>query len=64
MVEFGVLLRRVLKEHGWEHLRSGKGDHQIRINRQTGRTISIDAGSKSRHLSNKILNELGIPKKF
>jgi predicted RNA binding protein YcfA (HicA-like mRNA interferase family) len=64
VVDYGPLLRRVLKEHGWEFLRSGKGDHQIWIDRASGRTVSVDAKSKSRHLSNRILKELGIGKKF
>jgi predicted RNA binding protein YcfA (HicA-like mRNA interferase family) len=64
VVDYGPLLRRVLKEHGWEFLRPGKGDHQIWIEPTTGRTVSVDAKSKSRHLSNRILKELGIGKKF
>jgi len=63
MVDYGAILR-VLRENGWKFLRAGRGDHQIWVNPADGRTISIDAGSKSRHLSNKILKELGIPKKF
>ena len=57
-------MRRVLKENGWEYLRSGKGDHEIWIDRRTGRTVSVDAGSKSRHLSNRFLKALGIGKTF
>lgn len=64
MVDYGPLLRRVLREHGWEFLRPGKGDHQIWTDPRTGRTVSVDAGSKSRHLTNRILKELGIPKRF
>jgi predicted RNA binding protein YcfA (HicA-like mRNA interferase family) len=64
MVDYGPLLRRVLKQYGWTFLRHGKGDHEIWINPKTGRTVSIDPGSKSRHLSNKILKALGIGKKF
>lgn len=64
MVDYGSLLRRVLRHHGWEYLRPGKGDHEIWINPATGKSVSIDAGSKSRHLSNKILKAVGIGKKF
>ncbi len=64
MVEYGTLLRRVLREAGWEFLRPGKGDHEIWHHVRTGRRTVIDAGSKSRHLSNKILKRLGIEKKF
>ncbi|WP_406854683.1 type II toxin-antitoxin system HicA family toxin [Alsobacter sp. KACC 23698] len=64
MVDYGKLLRRVLQDHGWRFLRPAKGDHQIWIHDETGRTISIDAGSKSRQLSNSILKRLGLPKAF
>jgi predicted RNA binding protein YcfA (HicA-like mRNA interferase family) len=64
VVDYGVLLRRVLKDNGWRFLRPAKGDHQIWIHDETGRTVSIDAGNKSRHLSNSILKRLGLAKAF
>jgi predicted RNA binding protein YcfA (HicA-like mRNA interferase family) len=64
VVDYGVLLRRVLSENGWQFHRTGKGDHQIWIHPPTGRTVVIDAGSRSRHLSNKILKAIGLPKAF
>jgi hypothetical protein len=64
VVDYGTLLRRVLREAGWEPLRPGKGDHEIWHDPKTGRRTAIDAGSKSRHLSNRILKRLGIEKKF
>lgn len=64
MVDFGPRLRRVLRENGWEYLRPGKGDHEIWTDPRTGRTVSVDAGSKSRHLTNRILKAIGIDRKL
>jgi len=64
MVDYSPLLRRVLKDHGWEYLRPWQGRSSDLDKPQDRRTVSVDAKSKSRHLSNKILKELGIGKKF
>ena len=57
-------LKKLLAQAGWEPLRRGKGDHEIWFNPATGQKISIDDGSRSRHLANSLLKEAGLPKAF
>lgn len=64
MSAFWPALRRILMDSGYEHLRSGKGDHVIWWNPETGRKVSIDTGSKSRHSANETLKQAGLPKAF
>lgn len=51
-------------DNGWEQLRAGKGDHVIWWDPATGRKVSIDTGSKSRHAANATLRQAGLPKAF
>jgi len=64
MSDFWPALRRILMEHGWEHLREAKGDHVVWWHPPTGRTLIIDKGTKSRHTVNGILKDAGLPKAF
>ena len=64
MSAFWPALRRILMDNGYEHLRTGKGDHVIWWNPKTGRKVSIDTGSKSRHSANETLKQAGLPKAF
>ncbi|MCU0884460.1 MAG: type II toxin-antitoxin system HicA family toxin [Beijerinckiaceae bacterium] len=64
MGEIGPELKRILRREGFELLRQGKGDHEIWFNRVTGRSLTLDAGTKSRHLANAILKKAGLPKAF
>ena len=49
MSDFWPELRRILRDDGWEHLREAKGDHVVWWHPKTGRTLTIDKGTKSRH---------------
>jgi predicted RNA binding protein YcfA (HicA-like mRNA interferase family) len=49
---------------GFELLRSGKGSHEIWINRSTGRHVTIPRTTKSRHTANDVLKQAGLSKKF
>jgi len=64
MGEIGPELKRLLRSNGFEILRQGKGDHEIWVNRATGVSVTVDAGTKSRHLANAILKKAGLPKAF
>jgi predicted RNA binding protein YcfA (HicA-like mRNA interferase family) len=56
---YGKLLRRLLKENGWTLLRYGKGDHEIWTNPATGRSVSLDRGTRSRGTAKRILKAAG-----
>lgn len=56
-------LKRILSEHGWEKIRSGKGSHEI-WGKAGHRPQTIPYGCKSRHLANRILKDCGIKHKF
>jgi predicted RNA binding protein YcfA (HicA-like mRNA interferase family) len=64
MGQIGTELKRILRRSGFELLRQGKGDHEIWVNRATGVSVTIDVGTKSRHLANAILKKAGLPKAF
>lgn len=64
MGEIGPDLKRILRRAGFELLRQGKGDHEIWLNRSTGISVTVDSGTKSRHLANAILKKAGLPKSF
>ena len=55
---------RLLKEHGWTFVRHGKGDHNIWLNPQTGKHVSVDGKIKSRHSANALMKRAGIEHKF
>ena len=57
-------LKQVLKEHGCEFFRKGKGDHEIWWNPTTGRKFPVDAGVKSRHTANAVLKQAGVDHKL
>ena len=61
MVEgYGKLVKRILREHGFEKLRSGKGDHEIWWNPETKRQVTVDSGTRSRFLAQETLKQAGI----
>lgn len=65
MVEgYGKLLRAILHEHGWTLHRHGKGDHEIWIDPKTGRTVSLDRGTRSRNTALRTLKQAGIKRKL
>jgi hypothetical protein len=45
-------------------LRPGKGDHEIWHHPATGVKLTVDHGTKSRHVANAILKKAGLPKAF
>jgi hypothetical protein len=54
----------MLRAAGWQVHRSGKGDHEIWINPETGAKVTVDSKIRSRHTANGILKEAGLGKKF
>jgi predicted RNA binding protein YcfA (HicA-like mRNA interferase family) len=56
--------RDLLRQAGWEFLRSAKGDHEIWHDPGTGRKVTIDFSMTSRHTANDILKKAGLPKAF
>jgi predicted RNA binding protein YcfA (HicA-like mRNA interferase family) len=61
---FAPLTKQLLRNAGWQFLRSGKGDHEIWWDPATGRKVTVDHTIKSRHTANAILNKAGLPKAF
>ena len=57
MANFYRDLTRILADQGYAHFRAGKGDHEIWINKETGKKVTVDAGIKSRHTANEILKK-------
>jgi predicted RNA binding protein YcfA (HicA-like mRNA interferase family) len=64
MANFYRDLTRLLSENGFAFFRSGKGDHQIWLNKETGNKVTVDAGITSRHTANEILKKAGLQKAF
>ncbi len=64
MANFYRDLTRILIENGYTHFRAGKGDHEIWLNKETRRKLTVDAGITSRHTANEILKKAGLPKAF
>lgn len=64
MNNFAPEVRRLLREHGFEFLRQGRGDHEIWHNPSTGRKVTVDGTIKSRHTANGILKQAGLVKMF
>lgn len=64
MAGFYKDLVRILIEAGCTYLRPGKDDHEVWSSPVTGRTFSVDRGTKSRHTANGILKDAGLPKAF
>ena len=64
MNEYARKIRRLLKDAGWEFLRSGKGDHEIWHNPDTNEKVTLDAGVTSRHTANEVLKQAGLRKAF
>ena len=61
MVEgYGKLVKRILRDHGFEKLRSGKGDHEIWWNPDTKQHITVDGGTRSRFTAQETLKQAGI----
>jgi predicted RNA binding protein YcfA (HicA-like mRNA interferase family) len=57
---YGKLVKRILRDHGFEKLRSGKGDHEIWWNPGTKRQVTVDSGTHSRYTAQETLKQAGI----
>ncbi len=57
-------LKTILREHGWEFLRAGKGDHEIWSNPDAARPIVVDSKIMSRHTANAVLKQARIKGKL
>lgn len=64
MVEIGPRLKKILRQAGFRYERPAKGDHEIWRHAGTGKQVSLDNGTKSRHTANEILKQAGLPKAF
>jgi predicted RNA binding protein YcfA (HicA-like mRNA interferase family) len=53
-------LKAILREQGWELLRSGKGDHEIWAHPGRPTSLVVDGKIMSRHTANAILKQAGI----
>lgn len=61
MVEgYGKLVKRILRNHGFTKLRSGKGDHEVWWNAETKQQVTVDAGMRSRFTAQETLKQAGI----
>lgn len=60
----GRELKRYLLDHGCRFVRHGRGDHEIWFSPITGRTFTIDAGTRKRFTANGVLKQAGIKPKF
>lgn len=57
-------LKRILRDHGCNFVRNGKGDHEIWFSPITQRNFAVDAGTRKRFTANAILKQAGIAAKF
>lgn len=64
MGEIARAMRRGRAAHGYVLARKGKGDHEIWKHPETGQTVVVDDGSKSRITANSALKRVGLPKAF
>jgi predicted RNA binding protein YcfA (HicA-like mRNA interferase family) len=64
MADFYRELTAILREHGWQRLRPGKGSHEIWAHAQSKRHVTVPRTTKSRHTANDVLKQAGIPKQF
>jgi predicted RNA binding protein YcfA (HicA-like mRNA interferase family) len=64
MAELYRELVSILRSNGWQLHRSGKGSHEIWINRTNGRAVTVPRNTKSRHTANDVLKQAGLKKKF
>lgn len=64
MNNFSKAVKERLSRAGWEHLRSGKGDHDIWHRPADGKRVVVDAKIKSRHTANAVLKQAGLAKAF
>jgi predicted RNA binding protein YcfA (HicA-like mRNA interferase family) len=64
MADYYRDLIQLLRQHGFELKRQGRGDHEIWWNPKSGVTLTVDRKLRSRFTANAILKEAGLPKAF
>ncbi len=64
MNDFAPAEKEILRRHGCEFVRRGKGDHDIWKSPINGKSFPVDSKIKSRHTANGILKQAGLPKAF
>lgn len=57
-------VKRILREHGCDRVRQGKGDHEIWFSPISGKRFPVDGKISSRHLANTVLRQAGIDRKI
>ena len=57
-------LKTLLREHGCEFVRAGKGDHEVWRSPHAAMPFAVDGKIMSRHTANAILKQAGIKAKF
>jgi predicted RNA binding protein YcfA (HicA-like mRNA interferase family) len=64
MADFYRELVALLRATGFVFLRSAKGSHEIWVNPDTNRQVTVPRTTKSRHTANDVLKQAGLEKKF
>ncbi len=64
MANFTRELKKILKEHGCQFHRQGRGDHEIWHSPMSGQYFTVDGDIKSRHTANAVLRQAGLEKRF
>jgi hypothetical protein len=64
MASYTPKLKEVLRAHGCNFERPGRGDHEIWYSPITRRYFPVDYKILSRHTANGVLKQAGIPKQF
>lgn len=64
MADYAPEVKRLLKKARCRVERQGKGDHEIWFSPRTGRRFPVNHKIQSRHTSNGILKQAGLPKAF
>jgi predicted RNA binding protein YcfA (HicA-like mRNA interferase family) len=54
----------LLRDHGWEYYKPGKGSHQKWKKTQGGQVVLVPFNCYSRHTANAVLRDAGIDHKF
>ena len=64
MADFYRDLVAILRNNGFQLLRSGKGSHEIWFNPVSKRAVTVPRNTQSRHTANEVLKQAGLEKKF
>ncbi len=64
MADYADQVKRILRDHGCNRDRQGKGDHEIWYSPISGRKFPVDYKILSRHMANGVLKQAGLPKAF